>query len=94
MVGNSKREIPSLVVTSSDSSPDGLRSVPDATKCSPIPCLNWGGGDRWCHHLSSLRELHRAISYCPLHSAQGQRHLAPRHDEFCGPRSDYVRLID
>ncbi|GFY33906.1 hypothetical protein TNCV_4596141 [Trichonephila clavipes] len=18
----------------------------------PIPCLNWGGGDRWCHHLS------------------------------------------
>ncbi|GFV43955.1 uncharacterized protein TNCV_492801 [Trichonephila clavipes] len=30
----------------------------------PVPCLNWGGEDRWCRHLSSLREFHRAKSYC------------------------------
>ncbi|GFU76908.1 uncharacterized protein TNCV_4520641 [Trichonephila clavipes] len=23
----------------------------------PVPCLNCGGGDRWCRHLSSLREI-------------------------------------
>ncbi|GFW37361.1 hypothetical protein TNCV_859681 [Trichonephila clavipes] len=26
----------------------------------PVPCLNSGGGDRRCRHLSSLRELLRA----------------------------------
>ncbi|GFT83169.1 hypothetical protein TNCV_2129801 [Trichonephila clavipes] len=38
-----------------------------------VPCLNCGGGDRWCRHLSSLREFHRANSYCHLYGAQGQR---------------------
>ncbi|GFS96550.1 hypothetical protein TNCV_3943491 [Trichonephila clavipes] len=34
-----------------------------------IPCLNWGGGDRWCRHLSSLR----GNSHCHLYGDQGQR---------------------
>ncbi|GFY14393.1 uncharacterized protein TNCV_1021581 [Trichonephila clavipes] len=42
-----------------------------------VPCLNCGGGDRWCHHLS-LRP-------------KTDVHLAPWHDEFRGPRSDYIR---
>ncbi|GFX44662.1 uncharacterized protein TNCV_4441671 [Trichonephila clavipes] len=39
----------------------------------PVPCLNCGSGDRWCRHkdLSSLREFHRAKSYCHLYGAQG-----------------------
>ncbi|GFY05252.1 hypothetical protein TNCV_2206981 [Trichonephila clavipes] len=51
------------------------RKFPSAS----VPCLNCGGGDRWwCHHrnvLSSLREFHRAKSYCHLYGAQsyGQR---------------------
>ncbi|GFW27465.1 uncharacterized protein TNCV_163081 [Trichonephila clavipes] len=36
-----------------------------------IPCLNCGGGDLWCRHLSSLREFLRAKSYCQLYGAQG-----------------------
>ncbi|GFX99694.1 hypothetical protein TNCV_3053511 [Trichonephila clavipes] len=36
-----------------------------------ISCLNCG--DRWCRHLSSLREFHRANSDCHLYGAQGQR---------------------
>ncbi|GFV15487.1 alpha-2 adrenergic receptor [Trichonephila clavipes] len=39
-------------------------------------------------------EFRRANSYCHLYGAQGQRQgvlLAPFHDEFRGPRSDYVR---
>ncbi|GFY24287.1 hypothetical protein TNCV_1013361 [Trichonephila clavipes] len=30
------------------------------------PCLNCGGGDQWCRHLSILREFYRAKSYCHL----------------------------
>ncbi|GFX01156.1 hypothetical protein TNCV_4581221 [Trichonephila clavipes] len=52
----------SLVVRTSDSRPEAL-----------VPCLNWGGGDRWCRHLSSLLEFHQANSYCHLYGAQGQR---------------------
>ncbi|GFX38641.1 hypothetical protein TNCV_3476311 [Trichonephila clavipes] len=37
-----------------------------------VPCLNCGGGDTWCHHLSSFREFHRANSYCHLYGAQGE----------------------
>ncbi|GFV19290.1 uncharacterized protein TNCV_1935071 [Trichonephila clavipes] len=36
-----------------------------------VPCLNCGGGDRWCRRLSSLREFLRAKSYFHLHGAQG-----------------------
>ncbi|GFX82464.1 uncharacterized protein TNCV_2166121 [Trichonephila clavipes] len=37
-----------------------------------VPCLNCGGGHRWCCHLSSLRESRRAKSYCQLYGGQGQ----------------------
>ncbi|GFU81570.1 hypothetical protein TNCV_4927011 [Trichonephila clavipes] len=53
----------------------------------PVPCLNFGSGDRWCSHLlkrspnciigsgntyiASLREFNRAKSYCHLYDAQG-----------------------
>ncbi|GFT50172.1 hypothetical protein TNCV_3622291 [Trichonephila clavipes] len=42
------------------------------TRCGQwnFPCLNCGGGNRWCRHLSSLREFIRAKSYCHLHGAQ------------------------
>ncbi|GFW86382.1 hypothetical protein TNCV_4331661 [Trichonephila clavipes] len=86
-----------LVVRVSDSRPEGLISTPDATRYPTStydPCLNCGVGDRWCHHLSSLREFLRANSQCHLFGAQGQgQHLAPRQDEFRGPRSDYVRQV-
>ncbi|GFX20250.1 uncharacterized protein TNCV_1438091 [Trichonephila clavipes] len=52
-----------------------------------VSCLNFGGGDRWCRHLSSLWEFYRAKSYCHLYGDQGQ-HLIAYHDEFRGPRSD------
>ncbi|GFW00600.1 uncharacterized protein TNCV_2283461 [Trichonephila clavipes] len=38
-----------------------------------VQCRNCGGGGRWCRHLSSLREFHRANLYCHLYGAQGQR---------------------
>ncbi|GFW33968.1 hypothetical protein TNCV_286521 [Trichonephila clavipes] len=38
---------------------------------SRFPCLNCGGGDRWCRHLSSLQEFHRAKSYRHLSGSQG-----------------------
>ncbi|GFV85421.1 SEA domain-containing protein [Trichonephila clavipes] len=78
----------SLVVRASDSRPEGLDSMPDATKYlrvhteyvlvksvgpkllwvesrvqgtgeyfPSVPCLNCGGGDTWCRHLSSLRGI-------------------------------------
>ncbi|GFT25240.1 uncharacterized protein TNCV_181101 [Trichonephila clavipes] len=37
-----------------------------------VPRLKCGGGDRWCRHLSPLREFHRAKSYCHLYGAQAQ----------------------
>ncbi|GFV46549.1 hypothetical protein TNCV_3161061 [Trichonephila clavipes] len=57
-----------------------------------VPCLNYGGGDRWCRPLFRTdREFCRSNSYCYLYGAQGQRQtyfLVPCHDEFRGPRSD------
>ncbi|GFW45111.1 uncharacterized protein TNCV_716131 [Trichonephila clavipes] len=37
------------------------------------PCLNCGGGDRWCRHLSSLRELRRANLYYHVYGAKNQQ---------------------
>ncbi|GFV33613.1 hypothetical protein TNCV_4567281 [Trichonephila clavipes] len=54
------RAVGNLVVRASDSRPKSV-----------VPCLNCGGGDRWCRHLSSLREFLRAQSYCNLYGAQG-----------------------
>ncbi|GFY15372.1 hypothetical protein TNCV_1571831 [Trichonephila clavipes] len=60
-----------------------------------IPCQNCGGGDRWCRHVSSFGEFRRANSYCSVRCSRQRPTagvlLAPSHDEFHGPRSDYVR---
>ncbi|GFW04854.1 uncharacterized protein TNCV_4880891 [Trichonephila clavipes] len=61
-----------------------------------VPCLNCGGRDRWCHHLSSLQEI--SLSQFVLSPVWCSRPmtgvlLAPCHDEFRGSRSDYVRQV-
>ncbi|GFU29052.1 uncharacterized protein TNCV_4836681 [Trichonephila clavipes] len=63
-----------------------------------IPCQNCGGGDRWCRHLSSLQGI--LPSFFVLSPVWGPRPrpttcilLAPCHDEFRGPCSDYVRQL-
>ncbi|GFT81589.1 hypothetical protein TNCV_3674191 [Trichonephila clavipes] len=56
----SRRDMSSLVVRASDSRPEVL-----------VPCLNCGGGDWWCRHLSSLWDFRRAKQHFHLRGAQG-----------------------
>ncbi|GFT13752.1 uncharacterized protein TNCV_3832041 [Trichonephila clavipes] len=61
-----------------------------------VPCLNCVGGDRWCRHLSSLRGISPSSFvlspvWCSRPRPTTGVLLAPCHDEFRGPRSDYVR---
>ncbi|GFV36787.1 uncharacterized protein TNCV_197661 [Trichonephila clavipes] len=61
-----------------------------------VPCQNCGGGDRWCRHMSSLREISPSkfvLSpvWCSRSKLTTGVLLAHCHDEFRGPRSDYVR---
>ncbi|GFW73170.1 hypothetical protein TNCV_483961 [Trichonephila clavipes] len=68
----------SLVVRASDSRPEGLGSMPDATKHPPSThgstCRNCGGGDRGRVAIyRPFGEFRRAKSYCHLYGAQGQR---------------------
>ncbi|GFW82693.1 uncharacterized protein TNCV_3492651 [Trichonephila clavipes] len=77
----------SLVVRASDSKPKGL-----------VPYLNCGGGDRWCRHLSSLRGISPSLfvlspAWCSRPRPTTGVLLAPCHDEFRWPRSDYVRQV-
>ncbi|GFW25171.1 uncharacterized protein TNCV_2262291 [Trichonephila clavipes] len=60
-----------------------------------VQCLNWGGGDRWCRHLSSLWEFRRANSpvWCSRPRPTTSVLLALYQDEFRGPRSDYVGQV-
>ncbi|GFW15993.1 hypothetical protein TNCV_4432661 [Trichonephila clavipes] len=44
---------------------------------SQISYLNCGGGDRWCRHLSSFRELLRAKSYCTVLKVNDRRTSSP-----------------
>ncbi|GFW09766.1 hypothetical protein TNCV_868281 [Trichonephila clavipes] len=72
------RAMGSLVVRASDSRPEGLGSMPDATKHPPsthgFTCRNCGGGDRCRVAIyRPFGEFRRAKSYCHLYSAQGQR---------------------
>ncbi|GFV22024.1 hypothetical protein TNCV_4527091 [Trichonephila clavipes] len=86
----------SLVVRASDSRPEGLGSMPDATKYSPnthgfhaeIVEVEIGGVAIY-HPFGEFRG---DKSYCHLYGAQGVL-LVPCHDEFRGPRSDYVRQV-
>ncbi|GFV34315.1 hypothetical protein TNCV_4023301 [Trichonephila clavipes] len=91
----------SLVVRASDSRPEDLGSMPDATKHPPsthgFTCRNCGGGDRGRVAIyRPFGEFRRAKSYCHLYGAQGQRQSTscPYPDEFHGPRSDCVRQFD
>ncbi|GFX92730.1 uncharacterized protein TNCV_3180341 [Trichonephila clavipes] len=58
---------------------------------SSVPCLNCGGGDRWGHHLFSPSLFVLSPVRCSRPTTGVL--LAPCHDEFRGPRSDYVREV-
>ncbi|GFV65322.1 transposable element Tc3 transposase [Trichonephila clavipes] len=62
-----------------------------------FPCRNCGGGDRGGVAIyRPFGKFRRTKSYCHMYGAQGQTTgvpLAPCHDEFRGPRSDYVRQL-
>ncbi|GFX86008.1 transposable element Tcb1 transposase [Trichonephila clavipes] len=91
----------SLVVRASDSRPEGLGSMLDVTKYPPsahgFTCRNCGGGDRG--RVAIYRpfgevslSLNRTVT-CMVLKANDRRTSCPCHDEFRGPRSDYVRQI-
>ncbi|GFV46961.1 uncharacterized protein TNCV_3033581 [Trichonephila clavipes] len=89
----------SLVVRASDSRPEGLGSMLDVTQYPPsahgFTCRNCGGGDRG--RVAIYRpfgevslSLNRTVT-CMVLKANDRRTSYPCHDEFRGPRSDYVR---
>ncbi|GFX59095.1 uncharacterized protein TNCV_3815291 [Trichonephila clavipes] len=91
----------SLVVRASDSRPEGLGSMLDVTKYPPsahgFTCRNCGGGDRG--RVAIYRpfgevplSLNRTVT-CMVLKANDRRTSCPYHDEFRGPRSDYVRQL-
>ncbi|GFV17781.1 hypothetical protein TNCV_989921 [Trichonephila clavipes] len=74
------RAVGSLVVRASDSRPEGLGSMPDATKhplsTHGFTCRNCGGGDRGRVAIyRPFGEFRRAKSHCHLYGAQGQRQV-------------------
>ncbi|GFX76772.1 uncharacterized protein TNCV_1952131 [Trichonephila clavipes] len=94
-----KMAVGSLVVRASDSRPEGLGSMLDVTKYPPsahgFTCRNCGGGDRG--RVAIYRpfgevslSLNRTVT-CVVLKANDRRTSCPCHDEFRGPRSDYVR---
>ncbi|GFS84976.1 uncharacterized protein TNCV_1305851 [Trichonephila clavipes] len=94
------RAVGSLVLRASDSRPEGLSSMPDATKYPPstrgfqavIVEVEIGGDD--IHR--PFGEFRRAkIVLSPVWCSRPTTGvlLAPCHDEFRGPRSDYVRQM-
>ncbi|GFU39605.1 transposable element Tcb2 transposase [Trichonephila clavipes] len=96
-----KRAVGSLVVRASDSKPEGLGSMLDVTKYPPsahgFTCRNCGGGDRG--RVAIYRpfgevslSLNRTVT-CMVLKANDRRTSCPCHDEFRGPRSDYVRQV-
>ncbi|GFV16206.1 uncharacterized protein TNCV_3379701 [Trichonephila clavipes] len=91
----------SLVVRASVSRPEGLCSMLDVTKYPPsahgFTCRNCGNGDRG--RVSIYRpfgevslSLNRTVT-CMVLKANDRRTSCPCHDEFRGPRSDYVRQV-
>ncbi|GFW97727.1 histone-lysine N-methyltransferase SETMAR [Trichonephila clavipes] len=99
MMYYNKRAVGSLVVRASDSRPEGLGSMLDVTKYPPsahgFTCRNCGGGDRG--RVAIYRpfgevslSLNRTVT-CMVLKANDRRTSCPCHNEFRGPRSDYVR---
>ncbi|GFX12766.1 uncharacterized protein TNCV_3437401 [Trichonephila clavipes] len=91
----------SLVVRASDSRPEDLGLMLDVTKYPPsahgFTCRNCGGGDRG--RVAIYRpfgevslSLNRTVT-CMVLKANDRRTSCPCHDEFRGPRSDYVRQL-
>ncbi|GFT72021.1 uncharacterized protein TNCV_2516441 [Trichonephila clavipes] len=91
----------SVVVRASDSRPEGLGSMLDVTKYPPsahgFTCRNCGGGDRG--RVAIYRpfgevslSLNRTVT-CMVLKANDRHTSCPCHDEFRGPRSDYVRQV-
>ncbi|GFX08541.1 hypothetical protein TNCV_4170401 [Trichonephila clavipes] len=68
----------------------------DPNEARGIPCLSYGGGDRGgvaiYIHSGNFAGLHRTVTCMGL-KANDSVPLAPCHDEFRGPRSDYVRQV-
>ncbi|GFT86089.1 uncharacterized protein TNCV_3257041 [Trichonephila clavipes] len=100
-VSSNYRVVGSLVVRASDSRPEGLGSMLDVTKYPPsahgFTCRNCGGGDRG--RVAIYRpfgevslSLNRTVT-CMVLKANDRRTSCPCHDEFRGPRSDYVRQV-
>ncbi|GFV03544.1 uncharacterized protein TNCV_5060851 [Trichonephila clavipes] len=96
-----QRAVSSLVVRASDSRPEGLGSMLDVTKYPPsahgFSCRNCGGGDRG--RVAIYRpfgevslSLNRTVT-CMVLKANDRRTSCPCHDEFRGPRSDFVRQV-
>ncbi|GFW87813.1 uncharacterized protein TNCV_1359171 [Trichonephila clavipes] len=94
-----KGAVGSLVVRASDSRPEGLGSMLDVTKYPPsahgFTCRNCGGGDRGrvaiYHPFGEVSlSLNRTVT-CMVLKFNDRRTSCPCHDEFHGPRSDYVR---
>ncbi|GFV54278.1 uncharacterized protein TNCV_4365531 [Trichonephila clavipes] len=90
-----------IVVRASDSRPEGLGSMLDVTKYPPsahgFTCRNCGGGDRGRVAIYRPFEevslsLNRTVT-CMVLKANDRRTSCPCHDEFRGPRSDYVRQV-
>ncbi|GFX56769.1 uncharacterized protein TNCV_495171 [Trichonephila clavipes] len=89
-----------LVVRASDSRPEGLGSMLDVTKYPPsahgFTCRNCGGGDRGVAIYGPFAEvslsLNRTVT-CMVLKANDRRTSCPCHDEFRGPRPDYVRQV-
>ncbi|GFU18392.1 uncharacterized protein TNCV_1980751 [Trichonephila clavipes] len=80
------------------------RTPPEKFLCAPLLffapkfiCRNCGGGDRG--HVAIYRpfgevslSLNRTVT-CMVLKANDRRTSCPCHDEFRGPRSDYVRQV-
>ncbi|GFV04178.1 hypothetical protein TNCV_917991 [Trichonephila clavipes] len=103
-----KGAVGTLVVRASDSRPEGLGSMPDATKHPP------GTHGVRAREISSLHaeiveveievvspsivpsgnfaELNRTVT-CMVLKTNDRRTSCPCHDEFREPRSDYVRQV-
>ncbi|GFX97360.1 uncharacterized protein TNCV_1077311 [Trichonephila clavipes] len=89
------------VVRASNSRLEGLGSMLDVTKYPPsahgFTCRNCGGGDRGCVAIyrpfgEVSLSLNRTVT-CMVLKAHDRCTSCPCHDEFRGPRSDYVRQV-
>ncbi|GFU55014.1 uncharacterized protein TNCV_425241 [Trichonephila clavipes] len=64
--------------------------------CLAFTCRNCGGGDRGrvaiYRPFGNLPSLNRTVT-CMVLKANDRRTSCPCHDEFRGPRSDYVRQV-